>query len=163
MAFNGVFMAVSWLCHAVVFVIVYHCCCFLDQCTLLTCATDLVFICVIDPRLVFQNKAPVLVLVDEKKYPKQIEFNPQKVKKRGSKRWHIYITQHRGSTLPGFTPHTHSPKNIYPYAIILPLLEHWSWWFIKSQWWHLHHISYHLLTLIKIHVLRPVAPFTNMV
>ena len=38
---------------------------------------------------------------DEKKYPKKIVFNHQKVKKEGAKRWHICITQHRGSTLPG--------------------------------------------------------------
>ena len=32
----------------------------------------------------------VLVLVDEKKYPKKIEFNPQNVKKGGQNRSHPY-------------------------------------------------------------------------
>ena len=54
-------------------------------------------------------------MVDSKKYPKKIMFNPQKVKK-GSKWQHIYITQHRGSTFPRacYGMPTESPMDLLP-------------------------------------------------
>ena len=54
-------------------------------------------------------------MVDSKKYPKKIMFNPQKVKK-GSKWRHIYITQHRGSTFPRacYGMPTESPMDLLP-------------------------------------------------
>ena len=52
------------------------------------------------------------------KIPQKDRVQASECQKRGSKRRHIHITQHRGSTLPGPKPSTYDPPDNHPLAEI---------------------------------------------